>query len=87
MTEEAKKLIEELQEIAFEYFGMAGVILNAARNIGAAADEHPDECTVAYVIQQMNYRNTLLKHYKYGNLKERESTVWDRLIEELEKES
>ena len=84
MSENVKKLIEELKEVMIELHRSAGNLDRAIREIERDYTNTDDK--LLFVKVQAKYRENS-KHYLFNNLEERENEIWQKLIFEAVKES
>jgi hypothetical protein len=87
MTENAKKLIEELKEIMMDYHRSAGNLDDIIRSIETENEKIVDkECRLFFIANQASHRRVTIR-YRFENLEKRESDLWNKLLDEVKKES
>lgn len=81
MSENTKKLIEELKEVMMDLHRSAGQLDEAIRSIETEIEEESDTERIRYFIAaQANFRDTFIHHYSYTNLDQREKDLWNKLL-------
>lgn len=88
MTENTKKLIEELKEVMMDLYRSAGQLDAAIRSIEDEIKAETDTTRIQYFIAwQAEYRERFCNTYNYNKLDKREYDLWQKLIVESKKES
>ena len=88
MTDETKKLIEELKGIVLDLYRNAGDLDQWIQHLESeAADKETDPMVLKIYIQTIRRYRTEIKHNKrFSSLDAREESVWERLIIESMKD-
>lgn len=88
MSENAKKLVEELKEVMMDLHRSAGQLDDAIRSIETEIKEEDDIGRIRYFIAaQLKFREEFKDHYHYEDFDKRENDLWQKLINEYKGES
>lgn len=85
MNKKAKEKLEELKEIVLDLHRSAGMLDRLIMNIESITGED-DKFNEVLINQQCRLRFDQLKATEFGNLTEKERTIWLNLIDSFSKD-